>query len=64
MLSRDETGATIGAFLKEVKRVNPGLDPKYFMIDNCTAEVNGIHEAFPGVGILLCIFHAIQVNLV
>ena len=62
MLCKDEKAVTLAAFLEELKKAVPNLSPRFFMLDNCGAEINAVIEVFPLTRILLCIFHVIQVS--
>ena len=61
MMCKDEKAVTLAAFLEELKKAVPNVSPRFFMLDNCGAEIKGVLEVFPQTRILLCIFHVIQV---
>jgi hypothetical protein len=43
-----EDSASVAEALMTVRRMNPGFNPKSFMIDSLEIEMNAIKESFPG----------------
>ena len=47
-----ENSSTITKALNQIKEWNPNWNPKYFMVDNCEAEIKAIITCFPAPGTL------------
>ncbi|CAN7944666.1 unnamed protein product [Ixodes hexagonus] len=55
-----ETASCIAEPLSVFKRWCPDLDPEYWMVDWCPAEMRAIGEVFPKSAVMLCEFHREQ----
>ncbi|XP_063440916.1 uncharacterized protein LOC134721686 isoform X1 [Mytilus trossulus] len=57
-----ENSSTITKALNQIKEWNPNWNPKYFMVDNCEAEIKAIITCFPAPDCqpFICDFHREQ----